>query len=162
MVYNKYISDIYNKDDILLSKNFLMYKKINYKMYNQYIDLKCLFEYSLSNSSNSKIFLMFLSFFYFFFNYNKFKIIKGNQNRILYLRLYLNKFSSIYLSSFFYYFNSTQDLKDFVKSRVNFKTNSIFLFFHFIYLKSFLNIYMDEDNYLDIVEDNYIFTLGNN
>lgn len=160
-MYNKYISDINNKNDILLSKNFILYKKINYQVYKIYFDIKCLFEYILSNNSNAKIFILFLSFFYFFFDYSKFKLIKGNQKRILFLRLHLNLFSTYSFISYFYYFNKVQDLKDFAKARINFNTNTFFIFFYFIYLKSFLNLYIEEESFLDIVEDNYLFILSN-
>lgn len=160
-MYNKSINNIYNMDDLLVSKNFITLKKITYRQLKYIYDVKCLFKYILSNHSNASIFLMFISTGFFFMSFDNIKLIKGNTNRILYVRFLLSIFVTSFFFSSLYYFTKFQNLKDFMYSRLNIIAQKFNVFFSFICFNFFLKLYITDEMFLDIIEDNYLFILEN-
>ncbi len=158
---NKYYLDLENKDDILLSKIFLLKKKAQINISKIFFKMQTKAVLNMSNTSNSRVFLLFLSFFYLFFVIDDFSIIKGSQKRILFFQFFIKNFYSHFFLSLFYYFSKFSDLNDFLYSKYNNISGQFFIFFSFVVFQNFLQIYSTEEQLLDIVEENFLITMVN-
>jgi len=88
-------------------------------------------------------------------------LIYGTHKRILLAQGNLTIKDSMLFWSNFYYFNTAQELKNYTKARVNKGCHTLFLFFRLVYLKAFLVLYLDDESFLDIVEENYNILITN-